>query len=292
VPSNVKPEQQYKNEQYKAESNVSAPAQRPAQPANEPQIKQEPQGIKYEPQQNFQPQQGYGGLNPQFASERANQLLHQQYGSQADASIRAAQARQMQASGNGQRPTHIQMPPRPGQPPYPQQQPPLSAAQTDGANDDDALADWEAAIAERRAVTEQDRASADHQLRDYLERSIALEEGNLLLPASSQLRKSKKSWKLTPSVLDGAASSISKPGRFDGAEDDDAKKHADSDEDAINSELDDTEDELENVDDEDAEGAMGETILCTYDKVQRVKNKARGDRYLVCRNPPHYFTNC
>jgi transcription initiation factor TFIIA large subunit len=295
VPSNVKSEQQYKSEQFKAEQPSSnAPVQRPAQPSNEPAIKQE-QGIKYEAPQNYQPQQGYGALNPQFASERANTLMQQHYGSHADASIRAsqaqaqaqAQARQMQqgTGGGQQRPTHIQMPPRPGQPQYPQQQPQLSTAQNDGANDD-ALAEWRAAVAERRAVSEQDRTAADHQLRDYLQRTIALEEGSILLPASSQLRKSKKSRKLPPSTIDGESSSATRgPSEFDGADDEDSKenvrKHPDDDEDAINSDLDDSEEEADNVDDDEAEGALGETILCTYDKVQRVKNKVRPYVFLM-----------
>ncbi|KAF2454753.1 hypothetical protein BDY21DRAFT_260028, partial [Lineolata rhizophorae] len=43
------------------------------------------------------------------------------------------------------------------------------------------------------------------------------------------------------------------------------------DEDAINSDLDDSEDEnAAGVGDEEA---LGEVMLCTYDKVQRVKNK-------------------
>ena len=71
------------------------------------------------------------------------------------------------------------------------------------------------------------------------------------------------------------------PGRFDGADEDDKDavrkeiEAEEADEDAINSDLDDSDEELENVDEDDADGPMGETILCTYDKVQRVKNKAR-----------------
>jgi len=45
-------------------------------------------------------------------------------------------------------------------------------------------------------------------------------------------------------------------------------------EDAINSDLDDTDDELDQEHVED-DGAMSEMILCTWDKVNRVKNKWR-----------------
>merc|ERR1711981_602158 len=269
VPSNVKPEPHYKTEQ----SNSSGPVPRPPQDAP---IKQEP-NIKYEP--NYPPQQSYGGMNPQFAAaqQRRDQLLQQQYGSQADASIQAAQARQMPMQGGHQRPTHIQMPPRPGQQSYPQQQSSLGAAQTDGASGD-AMADWRAAVAERRAVSEQDRVDADHMLRDYLQQSAALDEGSLLLPASEQARKSKKFRKVVL-TKPSQSSHVQGPGRFDGADEDDKDavrkeiEAEEADEDAINSDLDDSDEELENVDEDDADGPMGETILCTYDKVQRVKNK-------------------
>ncbi|KIW08542.1 uncharacterized protein PV09_00510 [Verruconis gallopava] len=267
VPSNVKPEQ----------PNSSAPVQRSAQPTEGTPIKQE-QGVQFEGNQSYQQQPPYSSLNPQYAQQRADAMLRQQFGSQANASIQAGQARQMQMAGGQQRPTHIQLPPRPGQAQFPQQQPPLSTAQTDGAGDD-ALADWKAAVAERHAFSEQDRAAADHQLRDYLQQSVALEESGLLLPASEQSRRSKKHSNASSALR--VAPRISIPpslGRFDGPDDEDSKddirRQIDADEDAINSDLDDSDDELDNVDDEEgAEGPMGETILCTYDKVQRVKNK-------------------
>jgi transcription initiation factor TFIIA large subunit len=68
---------------------------------------------------------------------------------------------------------------------------------------------------------------------------------------------------------DAAASTdIPVPARFDG--DDDAKPEEDPD-DAINSDLDDSEDELNDGDNSDDD--MVDYMLCTYDKVQRVKNK-------------------
>ena len=57
--------------------------------------------------------------------------------------------------------------------------------------------------------------------------------------------------------------------QFDGpGGDDDAEE---DDEDAINSDLDDPEEN--EAEENDAEDAVGQVMLCTYDKVQRVKNK-------------------
>ena len=67
---------------------------------------------------------------------------------------------------------------------------------------------------------------------------------------------------------DAEASSAPGPARFDS--DDDVKPEEDPD-DAINSDLDDSEDELGDGDNSDDE--MVDYMLCTYDKVQRVKNK-------------------
>lgn len=53
-----------------------------------------------------------------------------------------------------------------------------------------------------------------------------------------------------------------------------AEEDEEKDEDAINSDLDDPDDEQQQAEDEDDDGsAVAEAILCTYDKVQRVKNK-------------------
>ena len=56
----------------------------------------------------------------------------------------------------------------------------------------------------------------------------------------------------------------------DGGDSDDVKEE-ELDEDAINSDLDDPDDGLNDEEEED-EG-MGHIMLCMYDKVQRVKNK-------------------
>ncbi|KAK4054263.1 transcription factor IIA subunit alpha [Microbotryomycetes sp. JL201] len=52
----------------------------------------------------------------------------------------------------------------------------------------------------------------------------------------------------------------------------DGKKKPSADDDAINSDLDDSDDDLEN-EDEDGAGEGGDVIIALYEKVQRVKNK-------------------
>lgn len=60
------------------------------------------------------------------------------------------------------------------------------------------------------------------------------------------------------------------PPPFDGPSDGDGSKE-DDDEDAINSDLDDPEDPLD--DEDNGDESVGQVMLCTYDKVQRVKSK-------------------
>lgn len=172
----------------------------------------------------------------------------------------------------------------------------MSAAQHDGGSDD-ALADWKAAVAARRAFSGQERIEADHTLRDYLQSSMAVEDGSLMLPMSQQARKAKKQRKYVAMTMSNTTSAtLAGPSQFDGVDDednkDDVKKQIaegeEDDEDAINSDLDDSDDGLEN-DDDDEDGPMGETILCTYDKVQRVKNKA-GKVCFICHYRHLYYS--
>lgn len=233
-------------------------------------------------------------MNP-VAGQRAIEMLHQQFGSQANASIQAAgllqQPRPMQMSVQ-QRSPHIQLPtqpqPRPSHQQYPQQHGSISTAQTDGPGDDEEM-QWCDVIATRRSCNEHDRVEADHILRDQLEGTIAMTDSGLMLPLDEQLRLTKKKRKLmtqrmtelsiSESSQSTNAGDVSIP-QYDGNDDDDseeekrnkAKIRAEEDEDAINSDLDDDDEEAAEVADS-GDGPVGETILCTYDKVQRVKNK-------------------
>jgi transcription initiation factor TFIIA large subunit len=131
--------------------------------------------------------------------------------------------------------------------------------------------------AARAAEGEQGRIAADQFMRARVDALAARQDSGLMMPLS-QMPKGRKR-KAATRVLqaedaDRASSSASTPGpaRFDGKEEDeDEKDEKEHDSDAINSDLDDPEDDLNNGDDSDDETM--DYMLCTYDKVQRVKNK-------------------
>lgn len=320
LPSNVKSEGykpeaykgEYKQQEYKPEGNgVPSHVQQQGRngPPSEPHIKQE---NKYE---GMPPAyQHQGSLNPMHAQQRSQQLLQQQFGSQANASIQAMQHQQQQQQRQGitlphqqqhqqhqqqhhqqyqqqhqqqqyqQRPTHIQLPGQahrpPQQQPHTQQPSSLGAAQTDGAGD--AQMEWTAMLAERRGRTNEDRLAADEEFKTFLEQSAAESHNGIMMPLSehpsmkkNSRRKTQASSQAPVPTFAGPSSAAKSIPQLDGGDDDeDVKPKIEADEDAINSDLDDSEDELENPDQDGEDGGnVGETILCTYDKVQRVKNK-------------------
>jgi transcription initiation factor TFIIA large subunit len=220
-----------------------------------PEIKYE-QPIKQEPRYDT----AYGGMatypgsaiNP-MARERARNLLQQQFGSQANASI--------QAAGLPQQPRPLSLPGQQraqqsqGQraPQGYHQQGGLGAAQHDGA----AAAEWADLAAQTRAG-EADRSRVDGMLREQLDALAADLDGGVFSSVSRAPKKKSKRAGQPPAPsgvvpqVDGEA--VTAP------------------EDAINSDLDDTDDELDQQQVED-DGVMSEMILCTWDKVNRVKNK-------------------
>jgi transcription initiation factor TFIIA large subunit len=284
LPSNAKSEAS-KASAPAQNGNASAARVKTEQRAEFP-VKQEPieDDLRYPPTNG-----GYGtntNINP-IAHHRAALHLQQQFGSQATASIQAAGLSQ---PGRGvvlpgqqqqqQRPQHIQLP---GQAQHsPQQyshQNSLGSSQTDGA--DDAGEVWQNIIAERHA-TDGERTVVDGMLRRQLEESMALTDSGLMVPLKERVRHRKIQMSgvaQTEASSSGAlqSSPATHPaaiGQFDGPD-----SIRDDDEDAINSDLDDSEDELNGEQVED-DGPLGETILCTYDKVQRVKNKVNINSYV------------
>lgn len=171
------------------------------------------------------------------AANRAAQQLQAQYGVRAAGSINAIQDRMGQ-----------------------QQQPNLGQGQTDGAAEEDADY-YEGVLMERSeagTLHELGRVDIDRILHSKIAaNSKSMEGGGLMLP-------------LKEATSGSAAGPSSRKGKgvaaFDGGDDDE-----EDDEDAINSDLDDPEDE-DDGDEPDDEG-LGHIMLCTYDKVQRVKNK-------------------
>lgn len=239
---------------------------------------------------------------PQSARERAATLMQQRFGAAAANSVSQLQAQsqtqpppltmpgqarpqnsqtqqqqqqqQQYQVSNGQAP---QIKQEPGYPPMNQSF--LGNAQTDGAGD--ALSDWKAEVARRREAAQREPGQNDRVLREHLkQRMLDMEGGGLLVPLEERQQKPSSLFtrKLTsdlaapdaePSSLISTAQAPPAQTQFDGPGGDD--EGAEDDEDAINSDLDDPEDH--EADENEAEDAVGQVMLCTYDKVQRVKNK-------------------
>ncbi|KAF2017629.1 transcription factor IIA, alpha/beta subunit [Aaosphaeria arxii CBS 175.79] len=221
-----------------------------------------------------QPQNGYqGGFNGDVAAQRAQQLIAQRL---------------------GQVPQNMQMPMHPQQQQQPQQQPRVMPGQntaqqippqqqrqpgqayppqTDGA--DDGIADWKAFLAAREAAGEEGRIAADQLMRTRVEAMMADQDNGLGMPLrempKGKKRKAINRVRQSQQIEASSSSSATVPrvAPFDG--EDDVKSEEENPEDAINSDLDDPEDDLDGADGSDDE--MVDYMLCTYDKVQRVKNK-------------------
>ena len=299
VPSNV-PRQQ----NIAASSSPTSTAPTPSNAG--PRIKPEPSS-SYNGQGHTQGISPYGNT---VARQRAAQNLQNKFGSSANLQVNQLQAAAMgnvvpssQSQPfvpNIQLPAHYseQQPKKespdskrevqPRQYPSPHQAPQKSAikgSQLDGADE------WAAMVAHRRAAALSNpvaNVEADQTLREQVERmGRVMEGGGLMLPLSEQPKLSLKEKRKIgqPAVV---SSSISGPGRFhssvasnisqyDGLKESDEEHiksdpDLDDDADAINSDLDDPEENI--VEDEgDDEAKKGQIMLCTYDKVQRVKNK-------------------
>ncbi|KAH6656945.1 transcription factor IIA, alpha/beta subunit [Truncatella angustata] len=254
-----------------------------AQPGINNGVKTEP-GIKSEPGLEPVPVQAFS--NPEVRDRVINNL-QTQYGARADATINKLQESIGSAPNRPQYPG----PPRPAGQPVAQQPRPMpqgmtmqqqyqqqlaagmqqrmpqpsqngqrpNPSQFDGAAEEGVLVHQDAS----GQTTELGRVDIDRMLHAQLEaRAKAMEGGGLMVPLTLK-RASKTAGVSYHRTRDGSGS-----GRFDGGDDDDARSEVD--EDAINSDLDDTDD---NLDDDDDDDDGGQIMLCMYDKVQRVKNK-------------------
>ena len=238
-----------------------------------------------------------GNYGSAVAQQRAINNLQEKYGASADLPIN--QLRAQASLGNpGQQPQrnpqNIQLPQpserqrreyaerqrQPAQQQYESlrqaqlQRPNVGNAQTDGADD------WNAMVAQRRADALEDpngNYDADLSMRQRLEQmSQSMEGGGVMVPLSEQPKHPLARKRKAPQPANTA-----KIPQYDGLNDDDDDDKAgikddpdldDDDEDAINSDLDDPDDD-NIIEEEGEEGKEGQIMLCTYDKVQRVKNK-------------------
>jgi len=247
-------------------------------------------------------------MNPAAAQQRAAALMQQQFGSQANASLNAMQQRGLSLPGQQQQkaPGGLQLPGQNGQgqqpvnhqqqyaqqmqqqmvaqqpriktengqpdhKPYQQQGNGLAYAQTDGSGD--AMDDWRSFMAETRSLSQEQIAKNDRLVSSQVAQGSRNLQNGLMLPLSQQKRPSMKRAahdRLVPTTTDGSTR-LATIAQYDGEDDDDDDDKDDvKDEDAINSDLDDDEDDVANADEDDDDI---DSMLCTYDKVQRVKNK-------------------
>lgn len=220
------------------------------------------------------PVNGYsGGYNGDIAQQRAHHLVAQRFG-------QTQHGTQMQHPQHGQVPMHAQQRMMPGQgqqrPQQQMQQRPQPGhvynAQTDGS--DGALEDWNAFKAARAAEGDEGRIAADQLMRTQIDAMMAQHDTGLGMPLAA-MPKGKKRKAITrarqqqQAEASSSASPLPRASGFDGEEDDSEVKE--NPEDAINSDLDDPDDDVDNGDGSDDD--MVDYMLCTYDKVQRVKNK-------------------
>jgi transcription initiation factor TFIIA large subunit len=230
---------------------------------------------------------GYGGS---LARERAANFIQQRYGAAAANQIHQLQAQSQAALTHPgqQRPQGIQLPNAEGQDSKQTQnfvnisqpqRPAISNSQTDGAGDP--FTEWKAEVARRREAAEKEKGASDRLIREHVESmGLILEGGGLMAPLGERYSYAKgtkrKIVPRDPISSTSAAASARNPcgsllAQYDGSDRYDVNMQRDDDEDAINSDLDDP-DEMAN-DGHEAEDAVGQVMLCTYDKVQRVKNK-------------------
>ncbi|KAF2743055.1 hypothetical protein M011DRAFT_471769 [Sporormia fimetaria CBS 119925] len=221
------------------------------------------------------PLNGYGStFSADVAHQRAQALVAQRLGQAPHTMHLPPQPQHGQGQmppqqrpmpGQGQRPPQ----PHPHSQPHPaHQRPPQNHTyppQTDGSNE--ALDDWNAFMRARAAAGDQDRVAADASIREHIDAMMANVDVGIGMPLAQMPKGSKRKAinRIRQEEQVGNASCSSsgpRVARMDGEE---------ADEDAINSDLDDPDDDL--VDNGNDDEDMEDYILCTYDKVQRVKNK-------------------
>lgn len=275
VPSNVKPEDEL----------LSAGSTPQTQHVNFPNVAVKTEQRGYEPPLSAYPQAPHGGYtsgyNGEIAQQRAHALVAQRMHGQ-----------QQQLPQQQHHPGQMQMPPQqqqqpPQQPPQQQQQrmmdgaqmqhrpqqpmqqmPPQSAYKPRTDGESGALEDWAALVESRAAIDDQSRIEADQFMRARVDALASRLDSGLMMPLNKMPKGKRRNAAVRVLQEDAlAASGVSVPARFDGG-DEEEKEH---DSDAINSDLDDSEDERNAGEDSDDETM--DYMLCTYDKVQRVKNK-------------------
>jgi transcription initiation factor TFIIA large subunit len=265
----------------------------PPEALNFPNVPIKTEGGGYAPPVSTYPQAqtvnggGYAGYehNTQLAQQRAAALVQQrvqqhgnvhqqnfpnlaQQGHHPQMPMQGQQQRMMAPQHQQQRPPQQQQQQHMQQQQRPTPQGHIYTSQTDGSGD--ALADWEALKA-ARATDAVDRMAADDSMRARIDAMAMRQDSGLMVPLDSMPKGKKRRAAVRVLQNQDAEATSRTPGSagFDAAADD--VEPTEDPEDAINSDLDDSEDELNDGDNSDDD--MVDYMLCTYDKVQRVKNK-------------------
>lgn len=239
-----------------------------------------------------------GGAVTLTPQERAAHQLQSRYGDEASLQIRqlqqqaaaAARANKSQHRGPGmQLPSYeakVKQEPHADFDPQRNEQATIKTDQTDGPGED--LNEWKSEVERHREYTARRPGEGDRLLHQhYLASQQRLEAGGLMLPFEEKrlqgqgTKRKLEALSVTPEniVATSPLAGLSQPravgkAQFDGGDEDEDSKDAKDgildDEDAINSDLDDPDELAEGADGEDD---VGQNMYCTYDKVQRVKNK-------------------
>jgi transcription initiation factor TFIIA large subunit len=280
VPSNVKVD------------NEMPPVSGPPETLNFPNMPIKTEGGGYAPPVSTYPQAHsvngrYAGYeqNTQLAQQRAAALVQQrvqqhgnvhqqnfpnltQQGHLPQVPMQGQQQRMMAPQHQQQRPQQQQQMQQQMQQQRPPPQGHIYTSQTDGSGD--ALADWEALKA-ARAADAVERMAADDTMRARIDAMAMRQDSGLMVPLDSMPKGKKRRAAVRVLQTQDAddSTSASAPTGFDATADD--VEPTEDPEDAINSDLDDSEDGLNDGDNSDDD--MVDYMLCTYDKVQRVKNK-------------------
>ena len=222
------------------------------------------------------------------AQERAARELQTRYGEQAAVQVRQLQ-QQVAAAGampSGQQRQGMPLPnyenkikqePQSDFDPAPPSQLTIKADQTDGAGDD--LDQWKSEVEKRRAFVQLHPGEGDRLIhRHFVDKQNELEAGGLFVLVESR-EHARTTMKRKADALGATATDVEGSLRIAGpsraqadgpGDDEDVKADLEEDENAINSELDDPDELAEDPDDDEEHG---QSMFCTYDKVQRVKNK-------------------
>lgn len=271
LPSNVK----HQTDRNTNSNNNMNPPSSQANLNTIPPIKPEMSSYPLQP-----PSQSYPA--PQFppgqaltAQQRAAMNLHQTFGDRAGVQIAELQGSQRHPNMAQQMPQGPYIKQESSQPGLPsmdayrhnvihQSSPVIKTDQTDGAGDK--RGEWDAEYARRKQAFRQERGESDRLIRDHVFASQQqLEAGGLMMPLAER-RHHPQNHIIEAEPSNAAGTSVSRA-QGDATGDDDEDEE---DENAINSDLDDPEDAADDI---EGNESIGNVMLCTYDKVQRVKNK-------------------